>query len=128
MSTIQVLSPETSRVIYTLSDATPVFRYELPNVATPMTPHASPYAPYGRYEFGWKHLFCAEQCALADLTTLRDRQGYFEDGAVLRSEILGLLLRRCGPRTVVLADVKFNMTVLGGDRRGGLIIATPAHS
>jgi len=122
---IPVLSPETNSVVYNLSPTVQVFRFEPRNVSTPMTPHMSPYAPYGRYEFGYRHLFVAEEQALVDLETLRQGQGYFEQDVVLRSEMLGHLINRCGPGTVVLVDVKFNMTVLGGARKGALIIAVP---
>jgi hypothetical protein len=122
---IPVLSPETNTVKYHLSPTTTVYRFEPKGVDKPMTPHDSPFAPYGRYEFGYRHLFVVEEKALADLRDLRESQRYFDQEVVLRSEMLANLIRRCGPGTVVLVDIKFNMTVLGGDRKGALIIAVP---
>lgn len=122
---IEVKCPETGLLAYHLSPLTPVYRFEPRDIATPMTPHDSPYAPWGPYEFGYRHLFVAERQALDDLEALRRSQNYFVGEVVLRHEILVTLLRRCGPRTAVLEDVKFNGTVLGEPRKGGLIIAAP---
>ena len=90
-----------------------------------MTPHASPYAPYGWYEFGYDHLFVVEESALSALHSLREGQGYFEQDVVLRSAVLGELIERCGDGTVVLEDIKFNFTVLGSSKKGALIITVP---
>jgi hypothetical protein len=87
-----------------------------------MSPHASPYAPYGRYEFGYSHLFLVEERALEDLSALRKGQGYFQGNVVLRSATIGQLMEPFG-EAVLLEDQKFNMTVLGSGRHGGLILA-----
>jgi hypothetical protein len=122
----QVLNYETSQPKYTLTADSMVFRYEPKNVATPMTPHPSPYAPYGKYEFHYNHLFVVEEGALDALTALRKQQGYFEQGVVLRSERLGDLMNRLGSGAVIIEDLKFNMTVVGGlDGRGAFIITAP---
>ena len=89
-----------------------------------MSAHASPYAPYGPFEFRHDHLFCVEERALAALTGLREGQGYFTENVVLRSARLCDLIARHGGAKV-LEDIKFNMTVLGGNAQGGLIIAAP---
>jgi hypothetical protein len=122
---IEVRSSETNNVKYHLDGDTTVYRWEPSDAPTPMSPHASPYAPYGRYEFGYNHLFVVEQRALEALTELRKGQGYFAANVVLRSAQLWDLVSAGGPGTVVLEDIKFNMTVLGGDLKGGLIIASP---
>ncbi len=119
---IDVLSPETGRVVYTLPASTTVYRYEPRDVPTPMTPHASMFAPYGRFEFGYHHLFCAEDRALGALTQLRDSQGYFDGDVVLRTARLDELIRRGGSGTKVVEDVKFNFTVLGIPQGGALIV------
>ncbi len=122
MADIEVLSPETGNLVYTLDSGTTVYRWEPEDAPTPMSPHCSPYAPYGPFEFGYEHLFMVEAHALDDLTALRDGQGYFAANVVLRSTTLGELVGR-HEGAVLLEDVKFNMTVLGGDRKGGLILA-----
>jgi hypothetical protein len=122
---IEVRSSETNDVKYTLDGGTMVYRWEPGDAPTPMTPHASPYAPYGRYEFHYNHLFVVEQRALDALTGLRGSQGYFAGNVVLHSAQLCDLVSAGGPGTVVLEDIKFNMTVLGGDLKGALIIASP---
>lgn len=122
---IQVLSSETGKVVYRLSPKTRVCRYEPQQIATPMMPHASPYAPYGRWEFGWNHLFVVEERILNALAELRRGQNYFTPDVVLRKAPLGELLRKCGPGAVVLEDIKFNITVLGIRGGGALIIAVP---
>lgn len=122
MADIDVLSPETGNIVYTLDSSVTVYRWEPDDAPTPMSPHASPYAPYGRFEFGYEHLFLVEEQALQDLTALREGQGYFQGNVVLRSAQLGELIGRY-EGAVLLEDQKFNMTVLGGDRKGGLILA-----
>ncbi len=122
---IDVIHPETYTTVYRLFPTDTVYRYEPRDVPTPMMPHKTIYAPYGRYEFGYKHLFCAEQRALDELTRLRDGQGYFEGDVVLRSEAVGNLIHRCGAGTVVLEDLKFNLTVIGKQQAGALIITMP---
>jgi hypothetical protein len=125
---IPVISSETGETKYTLSPMQRVVRYEPRNVATPMMPHISEYAPYGRWEFGHLHLFCAMEEILSELTELRKKQGYFANDVVLRDAQLGDLVQRCGRGTTVLEDIKFNMTVLGGQRVGALIIAVPSSN
>jgi len=121
---IQVLSPETGNPVYTLDPGITVFRWEPADAPTPMSPHSSPYAPYGRWEFGYKHLFLVEERALTDLTGLREGQGYFTENVILRHAQLHTLMSQ-NPGAVLLEDLKFNFTVLGGNRKGGLIIAAP---
>ena len=122
---IDVISLETYVVVYKLFPTDVVYRYEPRDAPTPMMPHKSMYAPYGRFEFGYKHLFCAEQRALDELHRLREGQGYFEADVVLRSETIGNLIRKCGKGAVVLEDQKFNFTVLGAGKKGALIVTMP---
>ena len=83
MAEIQVLSPETGNPVYSIDSDATVYRWEPGDAPTPMSPHASPYAPYGRFEFGYNHLFMVEEQALEDLTALRNGQGYFQGSVVL---------------------------------------------
>jgi hypothetical protein len=124
MSDINVLSPETGAVAYKLDSNIRVCRYEPKDITSPMAPHPSPYAPYGRWEFGHDHLFMAEERILRELTALRRKQGYFESGVVLRSAILGELMAKY-PRGTLLEDIKFNITVIGKRYAGALILAVP---
>lgn len=121
---IDVLSPETGHHVYSLPRHTIIYRYEPEDVATPMMPHRSMYAPYGPFEFRYVHLFCAEERALGHLTRLRQQQGYFEGATVLREAVLGDLIHRCGSGTKVLEDIKFNISVVGERQAGALIIAS----
>jgi hypothetical protein len=124
---VHVHHPDNRRVVYSIDANTRVFRWEPNDVPTPMAAHSSPYAPYGPYEFGYEHLFVVEEAALDELSRLRGAQGYFASNVVLRSATVGDLLASAGRGAVVVEDVKFNMTVLGGDRKGALIIAKPTR-
>jgi len=126
MSTsFKVLSSETGEVAYRVSAGTRVCRYEPRRCPTPMAPHPSPYAPYGRWEFGYDHLFMVEERILQTLTSLRQAQNYFSADVVLRSAMLATLIATYGPQAVLLEDIKFNITVIGARHAGALILAVP---
>ena len=52
------------------------------------------------------------------------QQNYFTENVILHHAQLHTLMSQ-NPGAFLLEDLKFNFTVLGGNRKGGLIIAAP---
>jgi len=112
-----------------LSASTKIIRYEPEDVATPMSPHESPFFDISKgMEYGlkpdWhKAMFVASEDKLDALTKLRDSQGYFENNVVLRSTSLGEIMKS-NPGANLLADVRMGATAEGFSDGGAYIITT----
>ncbi|HEU0036408.1 MAG TPA: DUF4157 domain-containing protein [Kofleriaceae bacterium] len=104
-----------------LAPDTPVFRVQ--DASLKLEPHASPYfdpeqysLPQGQYEALY---VCSDKKMLEKL---RRGQGYFEKGMVMHETTIGELLASAGPGAVIVADAKFNMSVLGAEQGGYIIV------
>ena len=91
-----------------------------------------PWSPYfdvsKAMEYGLKPdyyqaLFTASEPNLEKLTNLRKDQGYFDDGVVLKQATVGELLDK-NPNAKVLADFRFNGSVLGKESGGYIVVNT----
>ena len=116
------------RVVEELSATTMLVRFEPPGVPTPMAPHGSPFFDISKgMEYGlkpdWhKALFVASEDKLEALEKLREKQGYFEDGVVLKTKTLGEFMQE-NPGAYLLSDYRLNATAEGFER-GGYILVT----
>lgn len=77
---------------------------------------------YGLKPDWHKALFVASEDKLEALSRLREKQGYFDDGVVLRKTTLGEIMKKY-PGANLLADYRLNATAEGFER-GGYIIVT----
>ena len=107
-----------------LAHDTPVYRVQMPDL--PLAPHPSPFFDPSAYGLPlnepWDAMYVAtDPVALADL---RAQQNYFANGAQMHSAPVGQLVEASGPGTRVFTDEKMNMSVLGTDR-GGYVIVRP---
>ena len=107
-----------------LAHDTPVYRVQMPDL--PLAPHPSPFFDPSAYGLPlnepWDAMYVAtDPVALAQL---RAQQNYFADGAQMHSAPVGQLVEASGPGTRVFTDEKMNMSVLGTDS-GGYVIVRP---
>jgi len=119
---------EGGRIVEELSAETVLVRFEPPNVDTPMSPHESPYfdvskgMEYGLKPDHHKALFVVSKDNLETLSALRKKQGYFDEGVVLRESTLGELMSE-NPGANLLSDFRLNGNTLGIEK-GGYILTT----
>ncbi|MBU2206129.1 MAG: DNA/RNA non-specific endonuclease, partial [Gammaproteobacteria bacterium] len=119
---------EMGRIVEHISPDTVLMRFESPLISTPMAPHESPYFDVSKaMEYGLKPdyyqaLFTASEPNLDKLTKLRQSQGYFDEGVELKQTTVAELLAQ-HPNARILADFRFNGSVLGQES-GGYIVVT----
>ena len=112
-----------------IASSTKIMRFEPRDVATPMSPHESPFFDISKgMEYGlkpdWhKAMFVVSEDKLDSLMKLRDSQGYFENDVVLRSTTVGDVMK-ANPGANLLSDVRMRATAEGFSDGGAYIITT----
>jgi hypothetical protein len=93
---------EGPRPVTEIDANTPIYRVQPPHL--PMTPHPSQYFNGTDYGVTGRHDALFVSTDRAKLVELRQQQGYFEQGSVLRQTTVGEALREAGPGARVFVD------------------------
>jgi len=97
--------------------------YRVQSTTLDMVPHDSPFFDPSAYSLPPGEYQALYVCSdWAHLEKLRREQGYFDDGLVMHETSVEQLLKDAGPGSIVVADVKFNMSVLGAEQGGYIIV------